>query len=91
MTLYFDISYLLLEVINEDPLTIRLKFSPRGEGNAGDQYYLAPKENRYSIAFYSAVVIPSPSSPISINIHIYIYLLEDALFVGKGNDLFAIR
>jgi hypothetical protein len=30
----------------EEPLTIRLKFEPRGRGHADDAYYLSDKENR---------------------------------------------
>ena len=35
----------LAEVVAQDPLSIRLKFVPKGLGHANDPYYLAPKEN----------------------------------------------
>lgn len=36
----------LAELVSEDPFVFRLKFFPKGLGNASDPYGLAPKENR---------------------------------------------
>ena len=36
----------LAEIISDDPTTIRLKFEPKGRGHAGDDFYLAQKENQ---------------------------------------------
>eukprot|EP01132_Coremiostelium_polycephalum_P007647 gene7647-9405_t len=35
----------LAVIINEDPLSIELKFEPKGNGHANDDYYLADKKN----------------------------------------------
>jgi hypothetical protein len=32
--------------VAEEPLTVQLRFEPRGRGHSDDQYYLSDKENR---------------------------------------------
>ncbi|KAN0045488.1 hypothetical protein ACTA71_005866 [Dictyostelium dimigraforme] len=39
------VSRQLAVIIKEEPLSIKLKFQPHGEGHSGDDYYLAHKEN----------------------------------------------
>ncbi|KAM9989043.1 hypothetical protein ACTFIY_005103 [Dictyostelium cf. discoideum] len=39
------VSRQLADIIKEEPLSIKLKFQPHGEGHSGDDYYLAHKEN----------------------------------------------
>ncbi|EAL68469.2 3'-5' exonuclease domain-containing protein [Dictyostelium discoideum AX4] len=39
------VSRQLADIIKEEPLSIKLKFQPHGEGHSGDQFYLASKEN----------------------------------------------
>jgi len=34
------------EIVQEDPLTLKLKFDPKGKGHAGDPYYMSAKENK---------------------------------------------
>lgn len=36
----------LAVLIDEDPPTIQLKFSPAGSGNSGSEFYLSEKQNR---------------------------------------------
>lgn len=36
----------LVEIVSEDPPTLRLRFLPNGEGHVGDNYYLTEKHNR---------------------------------------------
>jgi hypothetical protein len=36
----------LAEIINNDPLSIRLTFTPKGYGNSGDEFFLSTKENK---------------------------------------------
>lgn len=35
----------LAEIVGHDPVTIRLNFTPKGDGQSGDPYYLSEKEN----------------------------------------------
>lgn len=35
----------LAEIVSDDPITIRLKFEPKGRGHAGDEFYLSQKFN----------------------------------------------
>ncbi|KAN0031427.1 hypothetical protein ACTFIV_005291 [Dictyostelium citrinum] len=39
------VSRQLADIIKDEPLSIKLKFQPHGEGHSGDDYYLAHKEN----------------------------------------------
>ncbi len=39
----------ILDVVCEDPLTIKLRFAPAGRGKADFDYYLSAKENKYAV------------------------------------------
>ena len=46
-----------IDLVSEDPPTIRLKFRPGGPGHKGDDYYLSPKENKYVINNNNIIII----------------------------------